>query len=95
MRILVVGDFHGRIPKKLEKRLLKEKGNIDLVLGVGDYAGVRDWRKYILYMFRETAKGKSRDEIKSPEEFFGDKGFKELIKKEDGIYHKLHSMQMF
>ena len=25
MRILVVGDFHGRIPKKLEKRLLKER----------------------------------------------------------------------
>lgn len=35
MRILVVGDFHGKFPKKFENLIKKEK--IDLVISVGDY----------------------------------------------------------
>ncbi|PIO07666.1 hypothetical protein COU59_03085 [Candidatus Pacearchaeota archaeon CG10_big_fil_rev_8_21_14_0_10_34_12] len=36
MKILVIGDFHGKIPKGLNK--LIEKENIDLVVSLGDYA---------------------------------------------------------
>ena len=35
MKVLVVGDFHGKFPAKLKKRILKEK--VDFVIGVGDY----------------------------------------------------------
>lgn len=33
MRILVIGDFHGKFPKKLKKEAKK----VDLVVSVGDY----------------------------------------------------------
>jgi len=36
MKILVVGDFHGRFPKKFEQIIKKE--NVDLVISLGDFA---------------------------------------------------------
>ena len=35
MKILAIGDFHGRFPKKYEKIIKEEK--IDIVLSNGDY----------------------------------------------------------
>lgn len=35
MKILAIGDFHGKFPKKFEKMIKKEK--IDLVVSLGDY----------------------------------------------------------
>lgn len=74
MKILAIGDFHGRFTAKL-KRLVKD---VDLVLGVGDYAGIEDWRKYIDYIFNLE----EGDKRISPEEFYGKRGFKELMKKD-------------
>jgi len=35
MKLLVVGDFHGKFPKKIKSLVKKEK--IDLVISIGDY----------------------------------------------------------
>tara|TARA_Y100000310_G_scaffold328062_1_gene395451 strand:+ start:2147 stop:3019 length:873 start_codon:yes stop_codon:yes gene_type:complete len=77
MKILVIGDFQGVYPKKLKKRLKKE--NFDLVFGVGDYGGIDDWTPFIMDMFKRAKKG---DEGISPEEFFGKKRFKRILKKD-------------
>jgi len=36
MRILVVGDFHGKFPKKLQNQIKKEKA--DLIVSLGDFS---------------------------------------------------------
>ncbi|MBR9701988.1 hypothetical protein GOV13_03630 [Candidatus Pacearchaeota archaeon] len=36
MKLLVIGDFHGKFPKKLQNRIKKEK--VDLVVSLGDYS---------------------------------------------------------
>ncbi|MEK6895455.1 MAG: metallophosphoesterase [Nanoarchaeota archaeon] len=77
VRILVCGDFQGVFPLKLRKKLDKE--DFDLVIGVGDYGGVEEWRPFIMDMFRRLKKGEERI---SPEEFFGKKKFKNLLKKD-------------
>ncbi len=75
MKILVVGDVHGKI-EKLKKRIPKE--DFDFVIGVGDYAGIDEWYPYIKYTFHL----KDRKKAKSPKEFFGKKRFKDLTKKD-------------
>lgn len=35
MKLLAIGDFHGKFPEKLKKRIEKEK--IDLIVSIGDY----------------------------------------------------------
>ena len=35
MKILVIGDFHGKFPQKLKNKLKKKR--FDLVVGLGDY----------------------------------------------------------
>ena len=76
MKLLVIGDFHGEISKKLKKNL--EKVEFDFIIGLGDYAGIEDWRPYINYVF----KIKDRTKIKGPKDFFGKKKFQELMKKD-------------
>ncbi len=76
MKILCVGDFHGKVPVKLKKAIKKE--NFDLVIGLGDYAGIEEWRPYILYLFGLEDKA----ERMSPVEFFGEKGFADLMEKD-------------
>ena len=47
MKILAIGDFHGKFPKKLKERIKKE--NVDLVVGIGDYSPwtlAKDFFKY-------------------------------------------------
>ena len=81
MKLLVLGDIHGKT-KKLEKEIPKH--DFDFVIGVGDYAGIEEWRSYIKYTLFK--KGESNMEgmakRKSPEEFYGKKRFKELLKKD-------------
>jgi Icc-related predicted phosphoesterase len=45
MKILAIGDFHGKFPEKLKKRIRKEKP--DLILGTGDYADADKIRKIV------------------------------------------------
>ena len=35
MKILVIGDFHGKFPKKLQDRIRKER--VDLIVSLGDH----------------------------------------------------------
>jgi len=76
MKILAIGDFHGKIPRRLRERLKKE--NFDIVFGLGDYAGVSEWGDYIEYRLnlRDLSKAKT------PEEFFGKKKFKKILLKD-------------
>jgi len=75
MKILVVGDFHGKI-EKLQKKILKQ--DFDFIVGIGDYSGIEDWKSYWRYAF----KLKKGTKGKSPKEFFGKKKFKEILKKD-------------
>jgi len=45
MKILAIGDFHGKFPRKLKKRI--EKENPELILANGDYADADKIRKII------------------------------------------------
>ena len=77
MKILAIGDFHGTFSDKLKKRIISE--NPDLIVGVGDYTGIADWRVFLKTVFKCYKEGK---EAPSGEGFFGKKGFKRLLKKD-------------
>jgi len=51
MKMLVIGDFHGKFPEKL-KKIAKGK-DIDLVVSVGDYCNIDKIRKYIFKYWTE------------------------------------------
>lgn len=76
MRILAIGDFHGKFPDKLKK--LIKKGKPDLILSNGDYTGIDGWRKPLKIMFRELAEGVDI----SVQEILGEKRYKDLLKKD-------------
>src|SRR3989344_1427663 len=78
MKLLVVGDFQGIFPEKMKKEIKKEE--FDVVVAVGDYAGLSDFRKYVIYRFNQM---KKKLPVKSAEDFFGKKNLKRLIKKDD------------
>jgi len=75
MKILVIGDLHGKI-EKLQKEI--PKYDFDFIIGIGDYTGIDDWRPYINYYF----KLKNGEKRKSAKEFFGKEKYKKLIKKD-------------
>jgi len=76
MRILAIGDFHGKFPVKLKKKIEKEK--IDLILSNGDYAGIDEWRKPLKKVFKATEKGQDL----TVENIIGKKRYNELLKKD-------------
>ena len=76
MKILAIGDFHGKFPEKL-KKIAKQK-DINLILSTGDYTGIADWRPALKKMFIEASKGKRI----SVEEILGKKKYKKLLKKD-------------
>lgn len=76
MKILAIGDFHGKFPEKLKKKIKKEK--IDLILANGDYTGIDEWRPLIKKMFKAREKGKEL----TAEEIIGKKRYKKLLKKD-------------
>ena len=43
MKIIAIGDFHGKFPEKLIKKIKKE--NIDLILSTGDFCGNNELQK--------------------------------------------------
>lgn len=77
MRILAIGDFQGTFPEKLKRKLQKEE--FDIVVGVGDYAGLKEWRAWVMNDIARSKKGKPRI---SAEDFFGEKKYKKLIQKD-------------
>jgi Icc-related predicted phosphoesterase len=77
MKILAIGDFHGKFPKKFEQIIKKEK--IEMIISVGDHSSVEEWVPYILAYFRKLKKtGKGIP----PKEYFGKEGYKKLLKKD-------------
>lgn len=76
MKILAIGDFHGKFPDKL-KRLIRDE-NSDLILSNGDYAGIDDFRPALTKMFKMGDKGKRV----SVEEILGEKRYNQLLKKD-------------
>ncbi len=76
MKILAVGDFQGVFPEKLKKRIKKEE--FDLIVGVGDYAGLEVWRPFIMKQLALAKKGINI----SSEEYFGKKRYNVLLKRD-------------
>jgi len=54
MKILAIGDFHGKFPKKLMSRIKKEK--FDLIVSPGDYCGDEEFAKIFFKYVYGTAK---------------------------------------
>ena len=77
MKILAIGDFQGEIPTKLKKKIDKE--DFDLVVGVGDYTGIKEFYPFIMNHFKLLQKGK---EPISATDFFGKRKLKALEKKD-------------
>ena len=67
MKILAIGDFHGKIPKKLKSRVKRYIDDVDLILSPGDYSGSDKYSKlFFKYVYgkrdanMETMLGKRR-----------------------------------
>ncbi len=76
MKILAIGDFHGKFPEKLKRVIRKEK--IDLILGTGDYTGIDEFRPWLKKSFKAREKGKDI----WVEDLIGKEKFKKLLKKD-------------
>lgn len=76
MKILAIGDFHGKFPEKLKRVIRKEK--IDLILGTGDYTGIDKFRPWLKKSFKAREKGKDI----WVEDLIGKEKFKKLLKKD-------------
>jgi len=50
MRILVVGDFHGKFPMKIKKKITKE--DIDLIVSIGDYFPWSFKKEFFKYCYK-------------------------------------------
>ena len=77
MKILVVGDFQGVFPQKLKNKIRKE--DFDLIVGVGDYGGIRDWRPWVMADIASSKAGNGRI---SAEDYFGKEKLKRIVKKD-------------
>ena len=72
MRILAIGDFHGKFTEKLKNKIKKE--DVDLIVGLGDYADTSKMRN-LNFKYWNEIKNKSLIEI------IGKKKYKELERK--------------
>jgi len=89
MKILAIGDFHGKFPQKLKDEAKK----VDLIISVGDFGGVKEWYVYLKYIFRQTAKDKP---YKSVKEFFGKERYRVIDKKDERVTKEiLRSLNSF
>lgn len=52
MKILAIGDFHGKFPEKLKK----EAKNVDLIVSVGDYSSFSLRIEFFKYIYRKKEK---------------------------------------
>ena len=87
MKILAIGDFHGKFPKKFERLIKKEK--IDLVISNGDYCDFtlrKDFFKYMyatdIYLWDVIGKKKYKEGVK-----------KDLVSGES-VLKKLNSLEV-
>ena len=78
MKLLVVGDFQGVFSTSLKKKITREE--FDVIIAVGDYAGLAAWRPLIMHNLREAKKGKP---YTSAKEFFGVSKLKALLQREE------------
>jgi len=77
-KILAIGDFHGKFSEKLKKEAKKA----DLVIALGDYAGIPEWVPFILKQLKCIKEG----EIPlNAEAYFGESGLKKLIEKDNRL----------
>ena len=85
MKILIVGDLHGKLAK-FKKKVLKH--DFDFIIGIGDYSGIDEWKEYWVGYAFKLKKGEAR---KSPEEFWGKERFKQIIKKDFDVEKEILS----
>ncbi len=52
MKILAIGDFHGKLPQKLMKKIKKE--NVDLIVSVGDYPSFKLRKEFFKYSWKTS-----------------------------------------
>jgi len=71
MKILAIGDFHGKFPQKLRKRIKKEKP--DLIVSIGDYFPFSQRKLFFKHSYGQPTE---------LWEVIGKKKVKELIKKD-------------
>ncbi len=76
LKILAVGDFHGRFPEKLKRKIQDIKP--DFILCTGDYAGIDDFRPWLKKVFKARKKA-SELGIK---EMMGAERYSRLLKKD-------------
>lgn len=74
MKLLVVGDFQGIFSEKLKNKI--KKAEFDVVIAVGDYTGIINWRPWIIADLKAGKAGKPRV---AAEEFFGRKEYIKLL----------------
>jgi len=84
MKLLIIGDFQGSFPKKLKKKIEEEE--FDLVIGVGDYGGISEWRPWVMQNLKDSRAGR---EHLTAEEYFGKNKLKKLIKKDEEATKKV------
>jgi len=76
MKIFAIGDFHGKFPDKLRRKIKEEKP--DLILGTGDYTGIDDWRPLLKKVFKARRKGVELN----VEKLIGEEEYKKLLEKD-------------
>lgn len=74
MKILVLSDFHGKFPKRLQEEAKK----VDIIISLGDYIGVEGWDDYLIEMFKGL---KNKTGYLTPEKYYGEKKYRVLEKK--------------
>ncbi len=97
MRILAIGDFHGKYPEKFLKKLRKEK--FDVIFSVGDFCGSEKASKlFFKYYYASTEEKinnlpkKVKNEIEKAKKIAIDDGIKVLkkLEKEDVPIYFVH-----
>lgn len=79
LKILAIGDFHGKFPAKLQKKIKTIEPHF--ILSTGDYAAIEDFRPHLKKHFKALQKGK-RLNFK---EIIGKKKFARLLKKDYAV----------
>jgi len=86
MKILIIGDFHGKFPKKLQREAKK----VDLVVSLGDYCPFSLRKEFFKYAYRK--------QNKEMWEFIGKKKVKEKtlkdLKKGESILRGLNKLHV-
>ncbi len=84
MKILAIGDFHGKFPGKLKKKIRKE--DFDIIVGLGDYAGLDIWRPVVMKQIAILKKG---GEVRTVEEILGKRKFDKLNREDEAAGKKV------